>query len=207
MGRRFESCRAHHYFMRQTIIKNIATGITKKCDILSKNDNFLEVDEPASRLRAGQRKLEPSLGVLRKDQSRKHSACCADTSVRHSAAPRRRRAIGGAASDDLYRSRSINKPRCAGGHRASRPVRLPWIQQNAPSRHSWAARSRRLGLSALQLCATDVRSGSDRARREPVQWPGVYTSVSQIGPISPKLQYAIVRLTAEGRIKVVPRGG
>lgn len=43
MGRRFESCRAHHFFMRQTIIKNIATGITKKCDILSKNDNFLEV--------------------------------------------------------------------------------------------------------------------------------------------------------------------
>ena len=29
--------------MRQTIIKNIATGITKKCDILYKNDNFLEV--------------------------------------------------------------------------------------------------------------------------------------------------------------------
>ncbi|MDA9620966.1 hypothetical protein N9S51_01440 [Pelagibacteraceae bacterium] len=29
--------------MRQTIIKNIATGITKKCDILSKNENFLEV--------------------------------------------------------------------------------------------------------------------------------------------------------------------
>ena len=43
MGRRFESCRAHHYSMRQTIIKNIATGISKKCDILSKNDNFLEV--------------------------------------------------------------------------------------------------------------------------------------------------------------------
>ena len=43
MGRRFESCRAHHYLMRQTIIKNIATGISKKCDILSKNDNFLEV--------------------------------------------------------------------------------------------------------------------------------------------------------------------
>ena len=43
MGRRFESCRAHHSFMRQTVIKNIATGITKKCDILSKNDNFLEV--------------------------------------------------------------------------------------------------------------------------------------------------------------------
>ena len=43
MGRRFESCRAHHFSMRQTIIKNIATGITKKCDILSKNDNFLEV--------------------------------------------------------------------------------------------------------------------------------------------------------------------
>ena len=29
--------------MKQTIIKNIATGITKKCDILKKNDNFLEV--------------------------------------------------------------------------------------------------------------------------------------------------------------------
>ena len=29
--------------MRQTIIKNIATGIVKKCDILSKNDNFLVV--------------------------------------------------------------------------------------------------------------------------------------------------------------------
>ena len=29
--------------MRQTVIKNIATGITKQCDILSKNDNFLEV--------------------------------------------------------------------------------------------------------------------------------------------------------------------
>ena len=29
--------------MRQTIIQNIATGISKKCDILSKNDNFLEV--------------------------------------------------------------------------------------------------------------------------------------------------------------------
>ena len=29
--------------MKQTVIKNIATGITKKCDILSKNDNFLEV--------------------------------------------------------------------------------------------------------------------------------------------------------------------
>ena len=41
MGRRFESCRAHHYFMRQTIIKNIATGISKKCDILSKNDKLL----------------------------------------------------------------------------------------------------------------------------------------------------------------------
>ena len=43
MGRRFESCRAHHYSMKQTIIKNIATGITKKCDILKKKDNFLEV--------------------------------------------------------------------------------------------------------------------------------------------------------------------
>ena len=43
MGRRFESCRAHHFFMKQTIIKNIATGISKKCDILSKNNNFLEV--------------------------------------------------------------------------------------------------------------------------------------------------------------------
>jgi len=29
--------------MKKTIIKNIATGISKKCDILSKNDNFLEV--------------------------------------------------------------------------------------------------------------------------------------------------------------------
>ena len=29
--------------MRQIIIKNIATGISKKCDVLSKNDNFLEV--------------------------------------------------------------------------------------------------------------------------------------------------------------------
>ena len=29
--------------MRQAIIKNIATGITKNCDILKKNDNFLEV--------------------------------------------------------------------------------------------------------------------------------------------------------------------
>jgi len=29
--------------MRQTLIKNIATGINKKCDILSKNENFLEV--------------------------------------------------------------------------------------------------------------------------------------------------------------------
>ena len=29
--------------MKQTIVKNIATGITKKCDILSKNDKFLEV--------------------------------------------------------------------------------------------------------------------------------------------------------------------
>jgi len=29
--------------MKQTVIKNIATGISKKCDILSKNNNFLEV--------------------------------------------------------------------------------------------------------------------------------------------------------------------
>ena len=29
--------------MKQTIIKNIATGITKRCDILNKNDSFLEV--------------------------------------------------------------------------------------------------------------------------------------------------------------------
>ena len=29
--------------MKQTIIKNKATGISKKCDILSKNNNFLEV--------------------------------------------------------------------------------------------------------------------------------------------------------------------
>ncbi len=43
MGHRFESCRAHHLSMKQTLIKNIATGISKKCDILIKNDNFLEV--------------------------------------------------------------------------------------------------------------------------------------------------------------------
>ena len=43
MGHRFESCRAHHFSMKQTLIKNIATGISKKCDILIKNDNFLEV--------------------------------------------------------------------------------------------------------------------------------------------------------------------
>ena len=43
MGHRFESCRAHHFSMKQTFIKNIATGITKKCDILNKNDHFLEV--------------------------------------------------------------------------------------------------------------------------------------------------------------------
>ena len=43
MCHRFESCRAHHFSMKQTIVKNIATGITKKCDILSKNNNFLEV--------------------------------------------------------------------------------------------------------------------------------------------------------------------
>ena len=29
--------------MQKTIIKNIATGILKKCDILKKNDQFLEV--------------------------------------------------------------------------------------------------------------------------------------------------------------------
>jgi len=29
--------------MKQTIIKNIATGISKKCDILNKNENILEV--------------------------------------------------------------------------------------------------------------------------------------------------------------------
>ena len=29
--------------MKQTLIKNIATGITKKCDILNKSDDFLEV--------------------------------------------------------------------------------------------------------------------------------------------------------------------
>jgi|TARA_B110000116_G_C16330595_1_gene356571 hypothetical protein len=29
--------------MKKTIIKNIETGISKKCDILKKNDNFLEV--------------------------------------------------------------------------------------------------------------------------------------------------------------------
>ena len=29
--------------MKQTLIKNISTGISKKCDILKKNENFLEV--------------------------------------------------------------------------------------------------------------------------------------------------------------------
>ena len=29
--------------MRQTILKNIATGISKKCDILYKNESILEV--------------------------------------------------------------------------------------------------------------------------------------------------------------------
>ncbi len=43
MGHRFESCRAHHFLMKQTIIKNIATGISKKCDILNKNESILEV--------------------------------------------------------------------------------------------------------------------------------------------------------------------
>ena len=43
MGHRFESCRAHHICMKKTLIKNIATGISKKCDILNKNENFLEV--------------------------------------------------------------------------------------------------------------------------------------------------------------------
>ena len=32
-----------HSLMRKTIIKNIATGISKKCDILRKNDNYLEL--------------------------------------------------------------------------------------------------------------------------------------------------------------------
>ena len=44
MGRRFESCRAHHFkSMQKTLIKNIETGISKKCDILKKNEQFLEV--------------------------------------------------------------------------------------------------------------------------------------------------------------------
>ena len=43
MGHRFESCRAHHSKMKKTTIKNIATGISKNCDILKKNDNFLTV--------------------------------------------------------------------------------------------------------------------------------------------------------------------
>ena len=48
MGHRFESCRAHHYnelsnIMQKTIIQNIETGVTKNCDILKKNDQFLEV--------------------------------------------------------------------------------------------------------------------------------------------------------------------
>ena len=44
MGRRFESCRAHHLnTMQKTTIRNIETGISKNCDILKKNDKFLEV--------------------------------------------------------------------------------------------------------------------------------------------------------------------
>ena len=43
MGHRFESCRAHQSKMKKTIIKNIATGISKSCDILNKNDNSLTV--------------------------------------------------------------------------------------------------------------------------------------------------------------------
>ena len=43
MGRRFESCRAHHPNMNKTKIKNIASGIQKNCDILRKNDQLLEV--------------------------------------------------------------------------------------------------------------------------------------------------------------------
>ena len=43
MGRRFESCRAHHPNMNKTKIKNIASGIEKNCDILRKNDQLLEV--------------------------------------------------------------------------------------------------------------------------------------------------------------------
>ncbi len=43
MGRRFESCRAHHQKMKKTNIKNIVSGIEKECDILRKNDRILEV--------------------------------------------------------------------------------------------------------------------------------------------------------------------
>ena len=43
MGRRFESCRAHHQNMNKTKIKNITSGIEKNCDILRKNDQLLEV--------------------------------------------------------------------------------------------------------------------------------------------------------------------
>ena len=43
MGRRFESCRAHHQKMRKTVIRNINSGIEKNCDILKKNDHLLEV--------------------------------------------------------------------------------------------------------------------------------------------------------------------
>ena len=62
MGRRFESCRAHHYYMRQTTIKNIATGITKRCDILSKNDNFLDNDSLLSMLSQDQKGF--NLGIV-----------------------------------------------------------------------------------------------------------------------------------------------
>ena len=43
MGRRFESCRAHHLNMNKTKVRNIASGVEKTCDILRKNDQILEV--------------------------------------------------------------------------------------------------------------------------------------------------------------------
>ena len=44
MGHWFESSRAHQIIiMNKTIIKSTESGIEQKCDILKKNDNFLEV--------------------------------------------------------------------------------------------------------------------------------------------------------------------
>ena len=45
MGHRFESCWAHQIIvsMNKTIIKSTESGIEQKCEILKKNDKYLEV--------------------------------------------------------------------------------------------------------------------------------------------------------------------